>query len=118
VKQPIRFREALTVLHGLIDPVELSVKEATSGRLDPRAIREGRTKDASQFVSSFTMTVPSGNEPAVAHAQSSAGPPAGNWNKCNMLLGHASVQTTEPYLGTKQDLVNAPNDGIKLKFAV
>ena len=32
--------------------------------------------------------------------------------------GHASVQTTERYLGTKQDLVNAPNDGIKLKPAV
>src|SRR3974390_879012 len=31
-----------------------------------------------------------------------------------MLLGHASVQTTERYLGTKQDLVHAPNDGIKL----
>ena len=28
-----------------------------------------------------------------------------------MLLGHASVQTTERYLGTKQDLVHAPNDG-------
>jgi hypothetical protein len=25
-------------------------------------------------------------------------------------LGHASVQTTERYLGTKQDLVHAPND--------
>jgi hypothetical protein len=30
-----------------------------------------------------------------------------------LLLGHASVQTTERYLGTKQDLVHAPNDGIK-----
>ena len=35
-----------------------------------------------------------------------------------MLLGHASVQTTERYLGTKQDLANAPNDGIKLRVAV
>jgi len=34
-----------------------------------------------------------------------------------MLLGHASVQTTERYLGTRQDLVSAPNDGIKLKLA-
>jgi integrase/recombinase XerD len=34
-----------------------------------------------------------------------------------MLLGHASVQTTERYLGTKQDLVHAPNDAIKLKVA-
>jgi hypothetical protein len=30
----------------------------------------------------------------------------------------ASGQTTERYLGTKQDLANAPNDGIKLKLAV
>jgi site-specific recombinase XerD len=34
------------------------------------------------------------------------------------MLGHASVQTTERYLGTKQDLVHAPNDGIKLRVAV
>jgi integrase len=29
-----------------------------------------------------------------------------------MLLGHASAQTTERYLGTRQDLVQAPNDAI------
>jgi site-specific recombinase XerD len=34
-----------------------------------------------------------------------------------LLLGHASVQTTERYLGTKQDLIHAPNDGIKLTVA-
>ena len=34
-----------------------------------------------------------------------------------LLLGHASVQTTERYLGTKQDLVHAPNDGIELSVA-
>jgi hypothetical protein len=32
--------------------------------------------------------------------------------------GHASVQTTERYLGTKQDLVHAPNDAMKLRVAV
>ena len=32
--------------------------------------------------------------------------------------GHASVQTTERHLGAKQDLVNAPNDGIKLRVAI
>src|SRR5215470_12008627 len=40
----------------------------------------------------------------------------GELEQIQMLLGHASVQTTERYLGTKQDLVNAPNDGIKLKL--
>ena len=35
-----------------------------------------------------------------------------------LLLRHASVQTTERYLGTKQDPVHAPNDGIKLRVAV
>jgi site-specific recombinase XerD len=35
-----------------------------------------------------------------------------------LLLGHASVQTTERYLGTKQDLVHAPNDSIRLRIAV
>jgi integrase len=42
----------------------------------------------------------------------------GELEQVQMLLGHASVQTTERYLGTKQDLVHAPNDGIKLKLAV
>ncbi len=42
----------------------------------------------------------------------------GELEQIQLLLGHASVQTTERYLGTKQDLVNAPNDTIKLKIAV
>jgi integrase len=42
----------------------------------------------------------------------------GELEQIQMLLGHQSVQTTERYLGTKQDLVHAPNDGIKLRVAV
>jgi integrase len=42
----------------------------------------------------------------------------GELEQIQMLLGHASVQTTERYLGTKQDLVHAPNDRIKLRVAV
>ena len=42
----------------------------------------------------------------------------GQLEQIQLLLGHASVQTTERYLGTKQDLVNAPNDGIKLTLAI
>jgi site-specific recombinase XerD len=42
----------------------------------------------------------------------------GELEQIQLLLGHASVQTTERYLGTKQDLVHAPNGGIKLRVAV
>jgi integrase len=42
----------------------------------------------------------------------------GELEQIQMLLGHASVQTTERYLGTKQDLVHAPNDAIKLRVVV
>ena len=42
----------------------------------------------------------------------------GQLEQIQLLLGHASVQTTERYLGTKQDLVHAPNDGIKLTLAM
>src|SRR5260370_177665 len=42
----------------------------------------------------------------------------GELEQIQLLLGHASVQMTERYLGTKQDLVHAPNDAIKLKLAV
>jgi integrase len=42
----------------------------------------------------------------------------GELEQIQLLLGHASVQTTERYLGTKQDLAHAPNDGIKLKVAI
>ena len=42
----------------------------------------------------------------------------GELEQIQLLLGHASVQTTERYLGTKQDLVHAPNDGIKLRVSV
>jgi len=41
----------------------------------------------------------------------------GELEQIQMLLGHASVQTTERYLGTKQDLVHAPNDGIRLRVS-
>src|SRR5215472_6020583 len=42
----------------------------------------------------------------------------GELEQIQLLLGHQSVQTTERYLGTRQDLVHAPNDGIKLRVAL
>ena len=42
----------------------------------------------------------------------------GELEQIQLLLGHASVQTTELYLGTKQDLVHSPNDAIKLRVTV
>ena len=42
----------------------------------------------------------------------------GELEQIQLLLGHASVQTTERYLGTKQDLIHAPNDAIKLRVAM
>jgi site-specific recombinase XerD len=42
----------------------------------------------------------------------------GELEQIQLLLGHASVQTTERYLGTKQDLIHAPNDAIKLRVVI
>ena len=38
----------------------------------------------------------------------------GDLEQIQLLLGHASVQTTERYLGTEQNLTSAVNDGLGL----
>ena len=40
----------------------------------------------------------------------------GKLEQIQLLLGHQSIQTTERYLGTDQDLINAPNDRLGLKW--
>jgi integrase len=40
----------------------------------------------------------------------------GELEQIQLLLGHASIQTTERYLGTKQEFTNAPNDRMGLKW--
>lgn len=39
----------------------------------------------------------------------------GELEQIQLLLGHASIQTTERYLGTKQELVQAVNDRVKIR---
>jgi len=40
----------------------------------------------------------------------------GELEQIQLLLGHASVQTTERYLGTEQNLELAVNDGLGLEM--
>jgi integrase len=42
----------------------------------------------------------------------------GELQQIQLLLRHSSVQTTERYLGTKQNLAHAPKDAIKLNVSL
>jgi len=57
------------------------------------------------------------HDPAFGIAAKLCRAAGGELEQIQMLLGHPSVQTTERYLGTKQDLIHPPNDGIKLRVS-
>jgi integrase len=42
---------------------------------------------------------------------------ARGWNKSQLSLGHASIRTTERYLGVEQDLTDAPCDRLGLRLS-
>lgn len=98
----------------------------TSGNVFRRVDRADRVKDATlseqavwQLLKAYAVTAgvagiaPHDCRRTCAKLCRAAG---GELEQIQMLLGHASVQTTERYLGTKQDLVHAPNDAIRLKL--
>ncbi len=49
---------------------------------------------------------------SAAPARSSAARPAADSEQIKFLLGHSSIQTTERYLGSEQDIAVAVNDNI------
>lgn len=52
----------------------------------------------------------------VAHAPASAMRQEGELEQIQFLLGHASVQTTERYIGCKQNLKEAVNDRFQISL--
>ena len=80
------------------------------------AFRKGGLADAQDLCGWRQFAGHRAARPASNHSQTVPEPPAGSSNRFNCCWGHSSVQTTERYLGTKQDLAHAPNDAIKLKL--
>ena len=51
---------------------------------------------------------------SVAPAPNSAARPGGDLEQIKFLLGHSSIQTTERYLGSEQEIAVAVNDSLGL----
>ena len=77
-------------------------RKRSSGRCSALSGRGLRSPESRPTISDAVRTVPV---------------PGGELEQIQLLLGHACVQTTERYLGTRQDLVHAPNDAISLRLA-
>ena len=75
----------------------------------------GSSSSRTPMLSAFRESHPT---TCAARARSLCRAGGGELEQIQMLLGHAFVQITERSLGTKQDLVHTPNDGIKLRVAV
>jgi integrase len=79
--------------------------------------QQQRRIDATTKWSRYLHRVWSGHKEQRASCAKLCQASGGALEQIQLLLGHASVQTTERYLDTNQDLVNAPTDAIKLKVA-
>ena len=82
----------------------------TGDSLPPRQFSLPRFSTATSSASGCGRTISEELAPSCAAAG------AGNWNRFQLLLGHASIQTTERYLGTRQNLADAPNDRLGLEW--
>jgi integrase len=98
---------------GIGDPVIIELpKGGYTPAFRPLGPRErGKTRSGWPWLGGATAAV------VVAVAATGCRAAGGDLEQIQLLLGHASVQTTERYLGTKQDLVHAPNDAIRLRVA-